>query len=108
MATDQPAAESERFRRGKAKIEQLGGSTEEIFAPVADIAPDLARYVTEFAFGDLYSRPGLEPAQRRLLTVAALMALGDCAPQLRFPRAVNAMAEARAVFTARGLNGNPM
>ena len=128
---DQPPEESERFRRGKAKIEQIGGSTEAIFAPVADIAPDLARYVAEFAFGDLYSRPGLEPAERQLLTVAALMALGDCGPQLRFhldtalnvgvgpqqivetilhclaytgfPRAVNAMAEARTVFAVRGL-----
>jgi 4-carboxymuconolactone decarboxylase len=120
-----------RFQRGVDLIEQIGGSTDAIFGPVADIAPDLGRYVAEFAFGDLYSRPGLDPPQRQLLTLAALIALGDCGPQLRFhtraalnvgvapaaivetvlhcltftgfPRTVNAMAEVRAVFAERGL-----
>jgi len=126
------AAEAlDRFDRGRAKIDEIGGSWESIAAPVADFAPDLARYVAEFAFGDLYSRPGLEPPQRQLLTIASLIALGDCRPQLRFhvtaalevgvepqqivetvlhclaftgfPRTVNAMAEIGEVFRSRGL-----
>jgi 4-carboxymuconolactone decarboxylase len=126
-----PAEDSERLARGIAKIIEIGGSTEAIFDPMASIAPDLARYVAEFAFGDLYSRPGLEPPQRQLLTVAALIALGDTEPQLRFhlraalnvgvepaaiveailhclafvgfPRTVNAMGVARQVFAERDL-----
>lgn len=122
---------NERFERGVAAINGLGGGYEAIFEPMADIAPDLSRYVAEFAFGDLYTRPGLVPRQRQLLTIAALIALGDTAPQLRyhiggalnvgvepsaivetilhclafvgFPHTVNAMQTAKKVFAERGL-----
>ena len=48
-----------------------------------DVAPDLARYVIEFPFGDVYSRPGLDLKSREIATVAALTALGNAAPQLK-------------------------
>ncbi|HEU5001126.1 MAG TPA: carboxymuconolactone decarboxylase family protein, partial [Lapillicoccus sp.] len=41
------------------------------------------RYGIEFNFGDVYSRPGLTLAQRELLTIAALVAIGGLEPQLR-------------------------
>jgi 4-carboxymuconolactone decarboxylase len=50
---------------------------------LADICPDLGRYIVEFGFGDVYSRPGLSLQQRELATVAALTALGNAAPQLK-------------------------
>jgi len=46
------------------------------------IAPDLARFVVEFAYGDVYTREGLSPQQRELCIIAALTAVGDCKPQL--------------------------
>ncbi|MGF1426229.1 carboxymuconolactone decarboxylase family protein [Kitasatospora sp. LaBMicrA B282] len=75
---------SERFARGVANLAALGDSGEAIFSSLAEVAPDLSRYVAEFAFGDLYSRPGLDLKQRQLLTIASLNALGDCEPQLTF------------------------
>jgi len=42
-----------------------------------DIAPDLGRYVIEFGFGDIYSRPGLNPKSREIAIIAALTALGN-------------------------------
>jgi 4-carboxymuconolactone decarboxylase len=45
--------------------------------------PDLCRYIVEFGFGDIYSRPGLTLQQRELATVAALTALGTAEPQLK-------------------------
>ena len=48
-----------------------------------DIAPDLARYAIEFAFGDVYSRPGLDLKSREIATVSALAALGNAQPQLK-------------------------
>lgn len=48
-----------------------------------DIAPDFARYLIEFPFGDIYSRPGLDLKSREIAVVAALTALGNAAPQLK-------------------------
>lgn len=45
-----------------------------------DIAPDLQKYVVEFAFGDIYSRPGIDNKQKVLTTISALVAQGT--PQI--------------------------
>lgn len=49
---------------------------------LADIAPDFARYIVEFPFGDIYARPGLGLREREIATIAALTALGNARPQL--------------------------
>src|SRR5690625_7246089 len=41
-----------------------------------DIAPDLQKYVVEFAFGDIYARPGIDNKQKVLSTLSALVAQG--------------------------------
>ncbi|MFX8203601.1 carboxymuconolactone decarboxylase family protein, partial [Acinetobacter baumannii] len=46
-------------------------------------SPDLGRYIVEFGFGDVYSRPGLTLREREIATIAALTALGNAAPQLK-------------------------
>jgi 4-carboxymuconolactone decarboxylase len=43
----------------------------------------LGRYIIEFAFGDIYARPGLDLKLREIATVAALTALGNAQPQLK-------------------------
>jgi 4-carboxymuconolactone decarboxylase len=43
----------------------------------------MADYVFEFAYGDIYSRPGLDLKSREMVTVAALTALGNATPQLK-------------------------
>jgi 4-carboxymuconolactone decarboxylase len=48
-----------------------------------DIAPDFARLLIEFPFGDIYSRPGLDLKSREIAVVAALTALGHALPQLK-------------------------
>lgn len=50
---------------------------------LAGVAPDFARYLIEFPFGDIYSRPGLDLRSREIATIAALTALGNAAPQLK-------------------------
>lgn len=50
---------------------------------LANIALDLAKYVIEFPFRDIYSRPGLDLKSRELATLAALTALGNAQPQLK-------------------------
>jgi len=69
-----------RYERGVLKLAEVDGSPgEEVVAPLGD----LGRYIVEFAFGDIYSRPGLSLRDRELTTVAALTVLAGREPQLR-------------------------
>lgn len=119
-----------RYERGLAKLEQIDGAAgTNVINSLRDIAPDFARYLIEFPFGDIYSRPGLDLRSREIAVVAALTALGNAAPQLAvhiegalnvgvsrdevvevimqmaiyagFPAALNALFAAKAVFAAR-------
>lgn len=76
---------SDRYRRGLDVAEQLANDKLAHFVKsgVAEIAPDFARMVIEFAFGDLYSRESLDLRSRELIAIAALAASGHAGPQLR-------------------------
>lgn len=76
---------ADRLTRGKARFEEVygEGKADGLIAMQTGLAQDLARYGIEFNFGDVYSRPGLTLAQRELLTIAALVAIGGLEPQLR-------------------------
>ena len=75
---------NERYQRGWAKLKEVDGQAgENVIASLADIAPDFARLVIEFPFGDIYSRPGLDLKTRELAVVAALTAMANAGPQLR-------------------------
>jgi len=75
---------SERYVRGLAKLKEIDGQAgEKVIDSLSDIAPDFARLLIEFPFGDIYSRPGLDLKTRELAVVAALTALGNAAPQLK-------------------------
>jgi 4-carboxymuconolactone decarboxylase len=74
----------DRYERGWKKLKEIDGEAgERVMESLKDIAPDLARYVIEFPFGDVYSRPGLDLKSREIATVAALTALGNATPQLK-------------------------
>ena len=74
----------DRYARGLEKLKEIDGEAgERVIQSLKDIAPDLARYVIEFPFGDVYNRPGLDLKSREIATVAALTALGNAAPQLK-------------------------
>ena len=120
----------ERYRRGLAKLNEIDGKQGgAVLAALGDIAPDFARLVVEFPFGDIYSRPGIDLKTREIAVVAALAALGTAAPQLKvhihgalntgnsreevvevimmmavyagFPAAVNGLFAAKEVFAER-------
>jgi 4-carboxymuconolactone decarboxylase len=76
--------DNERYLRGWAKLQEVDGQAgENVIERLRDIAPDFARLLIEFPFGDIYSRPGLDLKTRELAVVAALTALGNAAPQLK-------------------------
>ena len=76
--------DNERYQRGWAKLKEVDGvAGENVIAALRDIAPDFARLLIEFPFGDIYSRTGLDLKTRELIVVAALTAMGNAAPQLK-------------------------
>lgn len=76
--------ESSRYSCGLEKLREIDGMAgERVIASVADIAPDFAKYLIEFPFGDIYSRPRLDLMAREIGVIAALTALGNATPQLK-------------------------
>lgn len=76
---------SERYRRGIDIAEQLATDKLAHFVKsgVAEVAPDFARMVIEFAFGDIYAREALDLRSRELIAIAVLAASGRAGQQLR-------------------------
>jgi 4-carboxymuconolactone decarboxylase len=76
---------NDRYRRGIDIAGKLASDKVAHFVEsgVAEIAPDFARMVIEFAFGDIYARDGLDLRTRELIAIAALAASGKATPQLR-------------------------
>ena len=73
-----------RFETGLERLNHIDGEAgQQVIDSLQDICPDLAKYTIEYPFGDIYSRPGLDLKSREIAVVAALTALGNCAPQLK-------------------------
>ncbi len=84
LADQGTVTDAERYSAGLAEQAPLYGN--EIKDNLADLpgpfAEALPRFLTEFCFGDFYTRGGLALADRELLVLCALAALGDTAAQL--------------------------
>lgn len=120
--------DNQRYKKGLKHLEEHNSENyKKLRESLEDIAPDLARFVAEFAYGDIYNRPGLDVKSREIATVAALTVLGNAPLQLQshiegalnsgctrqeivevilqmavyagFPAAINGMANAKEVFT---------
>jgi len=77
MTLDHPES---RCERGLARLEDVQGSAGvELVASLGD----LGRYIVEFAFGDVISRPGLSLRDRELVTIACLTLMAGRETQLR-------------------------
>jgi len=74
----------DRYSKGLAEQAPLYGN--EIKGNLADLPQPfneaLPRFLTEFCFGDFYTRGGLTLAERELLVLCALATIGDTAAQL--------------------------
>jgi 4-carboxymuconolactone decarboxylase len=76
--------DNERYERGKKLLDSVNETNaDKLVENLKDIAPDMAKFVFEFAYGDIYSRPGLNIKSREMITVAALTALGNAPLQLK-------------------------
>lgn len=74
---------STRFELGSEKLKEIDGiGGENVIQSLQDIAPDVGKYIIEFAFGDVYTRPELNIQEREMITITSLLTTGDCEPQL--------------------------
>jgi 4-carboxymuconolactone decarboxylase len=125
---------SERYEKGWEKLKEVDGEAgEKAYQSLKGISPDLAKFVIEYSFGDIYSREGLDLRLKEIAVVAALTAMGTAEPQLKarlqgalntgntinevkevilqmsaysgFPSCINAMAALKAVLSEREERG---
>lgn len=76
--------ESERYKRGWDIIGQVDGEAgQRILDDVGSLSPAMAKHIIEYAYGDVWASPVLDLKQRKLATVAGLIALGHCQPELK-------------------------
>ena len=72
-----------RFELGSEKLKEIDGiGGENVIQSLQDIAPDVGKYIIEFAFGDVYTRPELSMQEREMITITSLLTTGGCDPQL--------------------------
>jgi 4-carboxymuconolactone decarboxylase len=124
--------ENTRFTQGMEQLKAIDGKGgENVIRSLEDIAPDLGKFIVEFAFGDIYTREGLTTEEREMITLSSLLTAGECEPQLEvhingalnvgispekvietflqcipytgFPKVLNAVYAAKKVFAEREL-----
>jgi 4-carboxymuconolactone decarboxylase len=121
-----------RFIKGMDNLKAVDGKGgDAVIQSLQDISPDLGKYIIEFAFGDIYSRPVLSLQEREMITIVSLLTAGGCEPQLEvhingalntgiepvkvvetflqcipytgFPKVLNAIFTAKKVFKERNI-----
>ena len=124
--------ENIRFIQGMEQLKAIDGKGgENVIKSLEDIAPDLGKFIIEFAFGDIYTRQELTTEEREMITLSSLLTAGGCEQQLEvhingalnvgispkkvietllqcipytgFPKVLNAIFTAKKVFTEREL-----
>ena len=74
---------TDRFDLGEEKLNQIYNKAgDRLTRSLKDIAPDLSRYIIEYGFGEIYSRPGLDLKSRQIAAISALVVLGNSESQL--------------------------
>ena len=73
-----------RYEKGLEMMDKLDPTATERLKEIMDgIAPDMVKYVIEFAYGDVIARPGLDLKSREIATMSALTAMGNAKLELQ-------------------------
>ncbi|QST01156.1 carboxymuconolactone decarboxylase family protein [Pontibacillus sp. ALD_SL1] len=110
--------------------QEKGTSHFDLMKDLDSIAPDIGKYIVEFAYGDIYNRSHLDQKQRALTVLSSLITQGEGSlpqlelhintalnaglseeeiveamiqliPYLGFPSVINAVKQAKRVFSER-------
>lgn len=127
-------ATDDRYEKGMKALEEISaGAGKQVTQQLRAISPDLARFIIEFSYGDILSRPIIANRMKELAIISLLTALGTAQPQLKvhisaalnvgvseveiieaiqqmaiyagFPAALNGVFTAQETFAARNLSG---
>lgn len=119
-----------RLEQGIKNLKDIDGEAgERVIESLETIAPEVGRYILEFAFGDIYNNDTLSFREREIVTITSLLTQGDtksqlmvhingslnvglteeeiievfthCIPYVGFPRVLNAITSAKEVFASR-------
>lgn len=119
-----------RLEQGMKNLKAIDGEAgERVIQTLEGIAPDVGRYILEFAFGDIYEKDTLSFREREIITITSLLTQGDtknqlivhingslnvgitkeeiievfthCIPYVGFPKVLNAIMIAKEVFETR-------
>lgn len=122
-----------RLEQGIKNLQEIDGEAgERVIESLETIAPNVGRYILEFAFGDIYNSDTLSFREREIVTITSLLTQGDtknqlmvhingalnvgiteeeiieifthCIPYVGFPRVLNAITSAKEVFESRNRN----
>lgn len=77
-----PSADDRRARGLEGLVRLSGPDAPATVERLTKLAPALGDWIIDFAFGEVYSRPGLDLRTRQIVNVAALGAMGTAVPQL--------------------------
>lgn len=74
-----------RHQKGLEQFKAIDSEAiEKIIYALKDVSPELGDFIIEFAYGDIYSRKGLDLKSKEIAIIAALTAMGNAEPQLKF------------------------
>lgn len=80
-----PAAETEtRYNRGLRQLTAIHGDHgQNVIRTLEAFSPEMGRFILEFPFSEIYTRPGLDLRSRQIATMASLITLGHGMPELK-------------------------
>lgn len=116
-----------RYEIGLKNLKKIDGKQgEKVINSLADISPNVSKYIIEFAFGDIYADNTLSLKEREIITITNLLTQGDteqqlvvhingalnvgitkaeiieifvqCIPYVGFPKVLNAINIAKTIF----------
>ena len=124
----------ERFEKGLETLKKYVNEEEATQLvtqdALASIAPDLRKLIVEFAYGDIYSREGLDEKKRALVVISSVVSQGalpqikthvarglqigltpteiveamlQLIPYIGFPRVQNALTVVKQLFEEKGI-----
>ena len=82
-ATD--TTQTDRLKVGEQELSKLDSlQLDRLKNAYNDFSPELLKLTLEFGYADIFSRDNLDSKHRQIATIAALTALGNAQPQLKF------------------------
>lgn len=120
-------SELNRYNIGINNLKHIDGHDgDTVIEALSGLSEDVAKYIIEFVFGDIYNRQTLDLKQREMITITSLLSLGNvesqlkvhikaslnvglsqkeiietfiqCIPYVGFPRVLNAIFVAKKIF----------